>query len=119
MRPPWDEYFLNIARVVATRSTCPRASVGCVLVKDRRIQTAGYNGSLPGEKHCSNVGCEMLDGHCVRTMHAEANAIAQAAKIGASVQGTVCYVTHTPCSNCRKLMASAGVEDVVTLSKYP
>lgn len=111
-RKSWRDYFMAIAHTVATRSTCNRAHVGCVLVKDRRILTTGYNGSLPGEPHCDDVGHDMLGGHCRRTVHAEINAIAQAAKHGISVAGATAFVTHKPCPHCEKALLSAGIVEV-------
>lgn len=112
-RPSWDEYFGGVAEVVATRATCDRAYVGAVLVRDRRILSTGYNGSPPGEPHCDDVGHTMSNGHCIATSHAELNAIAQAARAGARLEGATCYVTHAPCPGCRKALASAGIIRVV------
>ncbi len=84
-RPNWDQYFLSIAEKVASRSTCPRASVGAVIVRDNRILSTGYNGSLPSEPHCTEVGCLMINSHCERTIHAETNAVVQAARFGISL----------------------------------
>jgi dCMP deaminase len=119
MRPGWDEYFMQIARTVGTRATCPRASVGCVIVRDHRILTTGYNGAPRGVPHCTEVGCTMLDGHCVRTTHAEANAIVQAALHGVSIANSMAYCTHQPCINCSKLLISAGVKKIVFETAYP
>lgn len=117
MRPNWDNYFLSIAREVAKRATCPRASVGTVIVKDNRILSTGYNGAPPGEPHCLDVGCSMVDGHCVRVVHAETNAIAQAAKFGISVNGAKMYIwsnTAIPsCLNCTQISKSAGIIEVI------
>lgn len=112
-RPSWGQYWLEIAQAVSTRSTCPRAAVGAVLVtEDHQLLVAGYNGSLPGERHCidSGVGCHIEHDHCVRTVHAEANAVAQAAKLGVCLAGSIAYVTHRPCWPCYRLLVSAGVE---------
>jgi dCMP deaminase len=119
MRPAWDEYFMEIARTVATRATCPRASVGAVLTRARRILTTGYNGSPRGAAHCSDVGCIMVDGHCQRATHAEANAIVQAALHGVSLEGATAYCTHQPCSGCSKLLISAGITRIVYADAYP
>jgi len=100
MRPEWDSYFMKIAYAVSERSTCDRALVGCVLVLDKRILTTGFNGSPAGQPHCDEEGHLMVDGHCVRTIHAETNAIIQAALHGVSTKGATCYVTHLPCINC-------------------
>ena len=118
MRPTWDEYFLNIATEVAKRSTCDRANVGAVLVRDKRILTTGFNGSPAGLEHCDNEGHLLVDGHCVRTIHAETNAIIQAALHGVSTKGATCYVTHFPCINCTKTLINAGVVRVVYDNNY-
>ena len=112
-RIDWDDYFMQIAKVVATRATCDRKHVGAVITRDRNILATGYNGSLPGQHHCDDVGHLMEDGHCVRTNHAEANAICQAAKNGARLEGATIYVTASPCWPCFKLIASAGIKRIV------
>ena len=104
---------MSIAQVVATRSTCPRKYVGSVLVRNRTILSTGYNGSIRGMPHCSDVGHMMEDGHCVATIHAEANAIIQAAKNGAVIDGGMIYVTASPCWNCFKQIANAGIRRIV------
>jgi dCMP deaminase len=108
-RASWDEYFMSIAQVVATRSTCPRKYVGAVLVRNRTILSTGYNGSIRGMPHCSDVGHMMEDGHCVATIHAEANAIIQAARNGVNIDGAITYVTASPCWSCFKQLANAGI----------
>ncbi len=108
-RLSWDEYFMSLARQVATRATCDRKHVGAVIVRDKNILSTGYNGSLPGLAHCDEVGHLMEDGHCVRTLHAEANALMQAAKHGTRVEGATIYITASPCFHCFKLIASAGI----------
>ena len=108
-RVSWKNYFMNIAREVATRSTCDRKHVGAVVVRDKTILSTGYNGSIKGLPHCDEVGCEMIDGHCVRTTHAEANAIVQAAKNGIQINQSEIYVTASPCYDCFKLIANAGI----------
>lgn len=112
-RASWDQYFMNIAREVATRATCDRKHVGAVLVRDRSILATGYNGSLRGLPHCSEVGHLMEEGHCVRTVHAEANAVVQAAKNGVRIDGATAYVTASPCWNCFRLLVNAGVQRIV------
>jgi dCMP deaminase len=112
-RASWDEYFMSIAQVVATRSTCPRKYVGSVIVRNRIILSTGYNGSIRGMPHCSDVGHMMEDGHCVATIHAEANAIIQAARNGVNIDGATCYVTASPCWNCFKQLANAGIVRIV------
>lgn len=100
------------------RSTCPRASVGCILVIDNRHVVSGYNGAISGDEHCSDVGCQLVNGHCQRSVHAEANAIADAARRGVSVAGATAYVTHAPCINCAKLLLSAGIVRIVYVRPY-
>lgn len=119
MRPGWDEYFMEIARTVATRATCPRASVGCVLTRGHRILTTGYNGAPRGVAHCTEVGCTLSNDHCLRATHAEANAVVQGALYGIAVDGAVAYCTHQPCVNCSKLLISAGVTKIVYQTAYP
>lgn len=119
MRPGWDQYFMQIARTVATRATCPRASVGAVLVRDHRILTTGYNGAPRGVAHCTQGGCIIVNGHCVRATHAEANAIVQGALHGVGLQDATAYCTHQPCVNCSKLLISAGVVKIVYQDAYP
>lgn len=117
-RPTWDEYFLDIAFSVAERSTCDRAHVGSVLVRDKRILATGYNGSPAGLPHCDEVGHLIVDGHCVRTLHAEQNAIIQAALHGISTEGATAYVTHQPCLTCAKMLINAGIQRVVYAGNY-
>ena len=105
-RPDWDEYFLKLAMLASERSTCPRMHCGCVLVKDKNVVATGYNGSIPGDDHCDDVGCLVVDNHCVRTVHAEINALAQAAKHGSSVDGATAYQTNMACTNCAKALIS-------------
>jgi dCMP deaminase len=118
MRPGWDEYFMEVARTVATRATCPRASVGAVLVRGHRILTTGYNGAPRGVAHCCDIGCELVGGHCVRSTHAEANAVVQGALHGVSLDGATAYCTHQPCANCAKLLISAGVVRIIFSDPY-
>jgi dCMP deaminase len=94
VRPGWDEYFLKLAMLASERATCPRMHCGCVIVKDRYVLSTGYNGSLPGASHCEDVGCLVVDDHCVRTNHAEINAISQAARHGVSLDGSTAHVLH-------------------------
>jgi dCMP deaminase len=111
-RPTWDEYFMATAVLMSTRSSCERLNVGCVIVtsgsRKNRIVAAGYNGYLPGTPHLSRV----RDGHEQATVHAEQNAVADAARRGSSVEGCVAYVTHYPCINCAKILASAGIAEI-------
>ena len=111
-RADWNTYFMNIARTVATRATCDRKHVGAVIVRNRVILSTGYNGSIRGLPHCDDVGHLMEDGHCVRTMHAEANAIVQAARNGVALESAEIYVSASPCFNCFKLIANAGIRKI-------
>lgn len=111
-RVDWHEYFMNIAAEVATRSTCDRKHVGAVIVRDKTILSTGYNGSVRGLPHCDDVGHMMEDGHCVATIHAEANAIIQAAKNGVRVDGAEIYITASPCWNCFKIVSNAGIKGI-------
>lgn len=123
-RPSWDEYFMTIARVVATRATCARRSVGAVSVIDRRILTTGYNGAPRGIEHCTDPTAEwpqgcLMHGHCVRTVHAEQNAILQGALNGVSLRGATMYVTCQPCNACARMLINAGIERIVFDGEYP
>jgi dCMP deaminase len=112
-RSSWDKYFMDIAKQVSTRATCDRKHVGALLVRDRIILSTGYNGSIRGLAHCDEVGHMMENGHCVATVHAEANAIIQAAKNGVRIDGATIYTTASPCWPCFKLIANAGVTRIV------
>lgn len=112
MRVAWDRYFMNLAVQAATRSTCPRKHVGAVIVRDKAVLATGYNGSIRGLPHCTDVGCLMENDHCVRTVHAEANALLQAARHGVRIDGADIYVTASPCWECFKLIANAGLRRV-------
>jgi dCMP deaminase len=109
---------MKIAYAVSERSTCDRALVGCVLVLEKRILTTGFNGSPAGQPHCDDVGHLMVEDHCVRTIHAETNAIIQAALHGVSTRGSTCYVTHFPCINCTKALINAGIVRLVYSVAY-
>jgi dCMP deaminase len=111
-RVTWDRYFMNLALQAATRSTCPRKHVGAVIARDRAILSTGYNGSVRGLTHCTEAGCLMEGSHCVRTVHAEANSLIQAARHGIRLEGAEIYVTASPCFNCFKLIANAGIRAV-------
>jgi dCMP deaminase len=117
-RPTWDEYFIAMADLAARRSTCPRRQVGAVLVRNDRVIATGYNGAVRGAPHCSEVGCLMVDGHCVRAVHAELNAILQCAVTGTSSAGTRLFTTSFPCVACAKAAVQAGVVAVVYRSAY-
>lgn len=110
LRVNWHQYFMNIAEQVSTRSTCDRKHVGAVIVRDKTILSTGYNGSIRGAPHCDDVGHDMENGHCMRTVHAEANAVAQAAKHGISIDNAEIYVTASPCLSCFKLLANSGIK---------
>lgn len=112
-RASWDEYFMDIASVVASRSTCDRKNVGAVIVRDRTILSTGYNGSIRGMPHCSEVGHMMQDGHCLATIHAEQNAIIHAARNGVPINAAHLYVTASPCWSCFKSIANAGITRIV------
>ena len=112
-RASWDLYFMKIAATVASRATCDRKHVGCVVVRDHTILATGYNGSIAGLEHCDEAGHMMEDGHCVRTIHAENNAIIQAARNGVRIEGGTIYVTASPCWSCFKMIANAGVKRIV------
>jgi len=117
-RPDWDQYFMKLAMLASERATCPRMHCGCVLVKDKNVIATGYNGSIPGDDHCEDVGCWVVDNHCIRTNHAEMNALMQAAKHGKSVFGATAYVTNMPCTTCAKALIAAGIIRVVIFSDY-
>lgn len=112
MRASWDRYFMNLAIQAATRSTCPRKHVGAIIVRDKSVLSTGYNGSIRGAEHCTEVGCLMEAGHCIRTVHAEANALVQAASHGVRLEGAEIYVTASPCFDCFKLIANAGIKTI-------
>ncbi len=117
-RPDWDEYFLKLAMLASERATCPRMHCGCVLVKNKSVIATGYNGSIPGDDHCEDAGCILVENHCVRTVHAEMNALIQAARRGHPVDGASAYVTNMPCTTCAKALITAGVKRVVVFSDY-
>jgi dCMP deaminase len=125
-RPSWDSYFMQIAHLVKTRATCPRRSVGALIIRDKRIVATGYNGSPRGLAHCPPegptndwpVGC-LRAGHCIRSLHAEQNALLQAAMIGVSCDGATMYVTCQPCNGCAKMIINAGIVRVIYEGDYP
>ena len=126
-RPSWDEYFIKLVEEVAKRATCDRGMSGCIIVRDKRILCSGYVGSPPGFPHCNEVGHELkkvldVDGtvrqHCVRTIHAEQNAICQAARYGIPLENTILYCTMEPCRVCAMLIISVGVKKVVAKRMY-
>lgn len=117
-RPTRDEILFESVYLFAQRSTCPRARVGVVIAKDGRIIATGYNSSPSGLPHCDNVGCEMVDGHCTRTVHAEAAVIAFSARHGLPLLGTALYSTFSPCLSCAKLIINAGLTEVHYINSY-
>lgn len=127
MRPSWDEYFMEIVELIKTRSTCLRRQVGALIVKDKRILATGYNGAPTGCSHCLEVGCmrEKLgipsgERHeLCRAIHAEQNAIVQAANSGTSIKGGTLYVTHQPCVLCAKMAINAGISKIIYKGEYP
>ena len=119
-RPSWDQYFMAIARAVATRATCSRRSVGAVVVRDKRILATGYNGAPVGMRHCDHTGgADLRDGHCARSTHAEQNALVQAARYGTGIAGGTIYLTDHPCLTCVKLLVNAGITRIVYEDSYP
>ena len=126
-RPSYDEYFMEMAKVVSKRSTCLRRKVGAILVKDKHILSTGYNGAPKGLSHCSEVGCLRKDlkvpsgerHELCRGLHAEQNAIIQAAVFGISIKNSILYCTNTPCVVCVKMLINAGVDEIVFLGEYP
>lgn len=127
LRPSWDEYFIGMASYVGTRATCDRGRSGCVIVRDKRVISTGYVGSPPRLPHCDDVGHDMHtvineDGtksqHCIRTTHAEQNAMIQAARFGVALDGSTIYCKMVPCHVCAKLVISAGIKKVVAEMDY-
>ncbi|HRU22363.1 MAG TPA: dCMP deaminase family protein [Candidatus Latescibacteria bacterium] len=123
----WDTYFMRIAQLVAERSTCTRAKIGAVIVRERSIIATGYNGSPAGMPHCTEVGCLVyrstapdgtVEENCFRTIHAEINAIAQAAKHGNSIDGASIYITATPCIHCLKVLINVGIKRIFYAKPY-
>lgn len=126
-RPSWNQYFLTITRQVAERSTCTRAKVGAVIVRDKNILATGYNGSPSGMPHCLDVGCLVYktqnpsgetEENCWRTIHAEMNAIAQAARNGAGIREASIYITHSPCIHCLKTLVNTGIKQIFYEKPY-
>lgn len=122
-RPSWETYFLQMARLVATRATCPRRKVGAVLVREARILATGYNGAVRGAPHCEDAGCILVPSggreRCVRAVHAEMNALLQCAYNGVSSRGASLYCTDFPCVACAKAIVQAGIAEVIYLADYP
>jgi len=127
VRPSWDDYFLEIARTVASRATCDRGRSGCIIARDKQILVTGYVGAPTGLPHCDDIGHQMkklihengnVTQHCVRTVHAEQNAITQAAKLGISINNATLYCKMTPCRTCAMLIINCGIRRVVCEKKY-
>lgn len=117
-RISWHQYFMAQSHLLALRSTCERLMVGATIVRDKRIIAGGYNGSTSGSVHCIDDGCYVLEGHCVRTIHAEMNAILQCAKFGVATEGAEIYVTHFPCLNCTKAIIQSGIKTIYYAEDY-
>lgn len=118
VRISWDQYFMAQSHLLALRSTCSRLMVGATIVRDKRIIAGGYNGSVSGGVHCIDEGCYVIDGHCVRTVHAEANALLQCAKFGVPTDKADIYVTHYPCLQCCKQLIQSGIRTVFYAADY-
>jgi len=127
VRPTWDEYFMEVARTIAKRATCDRGRSGCVIARDKQLLVTGYVGSPVGLTHCDDVGHLMkkvihdddsISQHCMRTVHAEQNAICQAAKLGVALDGATVYCKMTPCRTCAMLIINCGIKRVICEKKY-
>jgi dCMP deaminase len=117
-RIPWNQYFMAQSHLLALRSTCERLKVGATIVRDKRIIAGGYNGSVSGSVHCIDEGCYVIDGHCVRTVHAEINALLQCAKFGVATENSDIYVTHFPCLQCTKAIIQSGIKNLYYAEDY-
>lgn len=117
-RISWEQYFMAQAHLLALRSTCTRLKVGAVIVRENRIIAGGYNGSVSGETHCIDEGCYVVDNHCIRTIHAEMNALLQCAKFGISTEGAEIYITHFPCVHCTKALIQSGIKAIYYAEDY-
>ncbi|WP_414042880.1 ComE operon protein 2 [Macrococcus animalis] len=117
-RIQWKEYFMAQSQLLALRSTCTRLSVGATIVKENRVIAGGYNGSVSGEVHCIDEGCYVENGHCIRTIHAEMNALLQCSKMGVSTEGADIYVTHFPCIHCTKSIIQSGIKKIYYAHNY-
>lgn len=117
-RISWNQYFMAQSHLLALRSTCTRLAVGATIVRDKRIIAGGYNGSIAGGVHCIDEGCYVIDNHCVRTIHAEMNALLQCAKFGVPTAGAEIYVTHFPCLQCCKALIQSGIKKVYFAESY-
>ncbi len=117
-RISWNQYFMAQSQLLSLRSTCTRLMVGATIVRDKRIIAGGYNGSVSGSDHCIDKGCYVVDNHCIRTIHAEVNALLQCAKFGVPTEGAEIYVTHFPCVHCSKAVIQAGIKKVYYDADY-
>lgn len=117
-RITWDQFFMAQCHLLAVRSTCTRLAVGATIVRDNRIIAGGYNGSISGGDHCIDHGCYVVDNHCIRTIHAEMNALLQCSKYGIPVTGSSLYVTHFPCLQCTKAIIQSGIRHVIYATDY-
>ena len=117
-RIPWNQYFMLQAVLLSLRSTCERLSVGAILVRDKRVIAGGYNGAVSGDDHCIDVGCYVVDGHCLRTINAEMNAVLQCSKFGIPTDGAEIYVTDFPCLQCTKSLLQAGIKKIYYMRNY-
>ena len=117
-RIPWNQYFMLQAVLLSLRSTCEGLSVGAILVRDKRVIAGGYNGAVSGDDHCIDVGCYVVDGHCLRTIHAEMNAVLQCSKFGIPTDGAEIYVTDFPCLQCTKSLLQAGIKRIYYMRNY-
>ncbi|KMK76650.1 ComE operon protein 2 [Alkalihalobacillus pseudalcaliphilus] len=117
-RISWNQYFMAQSQLLSLRSTCTRLMVGATVVRDKRIIAGGYNGSVSGGDHCVDKGCYVVDNHCIRTIHAEINALLQCAKFGVPTEGAEIYVTHFPCVHCSKALIQAGIKKVYYDTDY-
>jgi len=117
-RKKWPKYFEDITDAVSERGTCDRKQVGCILVRDKRILATGFNGAMSGAEDCDEIGHLMVDGHCIRTVHAEINALAQCAKYGISCDEATAYINTFPCFDCFKALVNAGIKNIYYKSEY-
>lgn len=117
-RITWHQFFMAQSHLLALRSTCTRLAVGAAIVRDKRIIAAGYNGSISGGDHCIDLGCYVVDNHCIRTIHAEMNALLQCSKYGTPANGADIYVTHFPCLQCTKALIQAGIKTIYYAEDY-
>lgn len=117
-RISWNQYFMAQSYLLKSRSTCERLAVGAIVVRDKRMIAGGYNGSVSGGVHCIDEGCYVVDGHCVRTIHAEMNALLQCSKFGVATDGAEIYVTHFPCVHCTKAIIQAGIKAIYFSEDY-